>query len=79
MTPFSNLPTVTLSPEQRRRSVSAFNSATEIIMDMNRPMTADEMAALFDEDGYLGTAMKRLLLEQASNDDTDEGDLGQAA
>ena len=52
---------------QRKQAEEKFNAAVDAIISDHRPMSAEAMASLFDEDGYLGSAMRSMLV--AEDDD----------
>ena len=58
----------------RRRHMAErdFDKAAEDVLNRDN-LTAEQMIELFDEDGYLGTAMRQMLLSpKMSGDDLDE-------
>lgn len=52
--------------DEKTRKRRRFARTLRQVMREPRPMSDDEIAALFDDDGDLGTAMRQLLLEQTS-------------
>ena len=61
-----------LDSEKRKQAEQKFNAAVEAIIDDHRPMSKEFMANLFDDDGYLGSAMRSMLV-------ADDDDLNMAA
>jgi len=58
-----------LDADQRKIAEEKFNQAVDLIINNHRPMSREKMASLFDDDGYLGTAMRSML--SAAEDDFD--------
>lgn len=48
-------------------SEQRFVQALRQLLRSDTPMSQAEMAALFEEDGYLGSEMRHLLLDQGRN------------
>lgn len=50
-----------LDEGQRKVAEAKFNEAVDKIITNHLPMSKEAMAELFDEDGYLGSAMRSML------------------
>jgi hypothetical protein len=48
--------------DERRKKRRKFNKTLRHIMREEQPLTNYQMAAMFDDDGDLGTAMRQMLL-----------------
>jgi hypothetical protein len=53
-----------MTQEEKRKYEKRFVEVMRQLISADRPLTPGEMASLFEEDGYLGSEMRAMLLEE---------------